>query len=164
MDHTPALVFVAFVIVFGLLHASVLAQQVSDVTITKGAGSSGQVCVSAKNCFDPDVISIALGTAVTWKNTDQVSHTVTSGDISDNQIGTVFDSGLIAPGKEFTFAFKNAGTYHYFCTLHPWMTGEVVVGTSSASSPEFGQVAPMILVIAIMSTMVISARCRVLKL
>ncbi len=158
---------VTFVIFFGLLMVpQAHAQQTSDVTIIKGAGS-GQSCVSAKNCFDPSTLNIAAGTAVEWKNADQVSHTVTSGNPSDNQTGTVFDSGLIAPGKEFTFTFKDAGTYHYFCKLHPWMAGEVVVGTSTsnnASAPEFGQVAPIILAIAIMSTVVFSAKRRLSKL
>lgn len=104
----------------------VLAQETSSVTITQGASSS-QSCVSAKICFEPSIINVKVGTEVIWVNTDQVSHTVTSGNPSDNQTGTVFDSGLIKPGKDFGFTFKNPGTYHYFCMINPWVTGEVIV-------------------------------------
>lgn len=145
----------------------VLAQEPTLVTIIKGAGS-GQDCVSAKNCFDPSVLNASPGTTVEWKNADQVSHTVTSGNPSDNQTGTVFDSGLIAPGKDFTFTFKNAGTYNYFCQVHPWMMGEVIVGaqsaTQNASAPEFGQVTPIILVVSIMAIILFSVSRKSLKL
>lgn len=144
----------------------VLAQE-TTVTIIKGAGS-GQECVSAKNCFSPSVLHVSPGTTVEWKNADQVSHTVTNGNPSDNQTGTIFDSGLIAPGKDFTFTFKDAGTYNYFCQVHPWMMGEVIVGastvTQNASAPEFGQVAPMILVVSTIAIIMFSASRKSLKL
>ncbi len=136
-------------------------QEAVTVTIVKGAGS-GQGCVSAKNCFDPSTLNVSPGTEVEWKNTDQVSHTVTSGNPSDNQTGTIFDSSLIAPDKTFTFTFKDAGTYHYFCQVHPWMTGEVVVGsssvTTSTTAPEFGQVASAILAISVVGIVVLSQK------
>ena len=157
---------IAVFLVGALTVLPVFGQEPTTVTISKGAGS-GQACVSAKNCFDPNMLSISPGTEVEWKNSDQVSHTVTSGNPSDNQTGTVFDSGLIAPGKTFTFTFKNAGTYNYFCQVHPWMMGEVVVGssaaTTSSAAPEFGQVTPVILIISIMAIVVLSQKFRVLR-
>ncbi|HJU12876.1 MAG TPA: plastocyanin/azurin family copper-binding protein [Candidatus Nitrosotalea sp.] len=128
-----------------------LAQKAAEVTIIKGAGAD-QSCVSAGNCFDPSKLDVSPGTTVTWTNTDQVSHTVTSGNPSDNQTGTVFDSSLIAPNKKFTFTFNTPGTFHYFCQVHPWMTGEVIVGQASgASAPEFGGAAPIVLALSIMA-------------
>lgn len=129
-----------------------LAQQAAQVAIPKGDGADS-ACATAGNCFEPDKLSIQPGTSVTWTNNDQVSHTVTSGNPSDNQTGTLFDSSLIAPGKQFTFTFKDAGTFHYFCQVHPWMTGEVVVGSSATSAPEFGQVAPAILVASMVAVL-----------
>ena len=148
-----------FALVLGVLFTSpAFGQQTSDVTITKGAGA-GQSCVAAKNCFDPSTLNVGKGTTVTWKNEDSVSHTVTSGNPTDNQTGTIFDSSLIPPGKEFTFTFKDAGTYHYFCQVHPWMSGEVIVGGSSSQAvPEFGPVTPAILIIAIVAIIMLSAR------
>ena len=100
------------------------------VTITQGSGSSQTAdCVTAKNCFNPNPLVVAPGTQVTWKNTDTVSHTVTSGHPSDNATGTIFDSGgLIKPGGTFQFTFQNEGTYDYLCVVHPWMVAQVIVG------------------------------------
>jgi len=101
----------------------------AQVIMSPGAGSD-QSCVVANNCFSPNVVNINQGDTVTWKNNDTVSHTTTSGNPSDNQTGTIWDSGLIAPGSTFSFTFQNAGDYHYHCMVHPWMTGEVLVGGS----------------------------------
>ncbi|MDE1838636.1 MAG: cupredoxin domain-containing protein [Thaumarchaeota archaeon] len=159
--------------------------------MTKGAGASASApCVAANNCFSPNPLNVAPGTTVTWKNTDTVSHYVTSGKPSDNTTGTVFDSGnLIKPGSTFQFTFANAGTYDYFCTVHPWMTGQVIVGAASAGQnapgnqtgiplgapytapsnsttagnaavPEFGPVASIVLAIAVMSMVVFAAKTR----
>jgi len=104
------------------------AEQTVQVTIALGAGSSADsACVPTNSCFTPNPVQIASGDTVIWTNTDTVSHTVTSGKPSDNQTGTVFDSGvLIKPGSTFQFTFQNPGTYNYFCLVHPWMTGLVV--------------------------------------
>ncbi len=105
----------------------------TTVNISAGAGS-GPNCSQSNNCFSPDTVTVAPGTTVEWQNNDKVSHTVTSGNPSDNQTGTIFDSSLIAAGKDFTFTFNNPGTYNYFCQVHPWMTGQVIV-SASASMP-----------------------------
>ena len=111
----------------------------AQVTITKGAGASANAdCITAKNCFDPNPITVAPGTEVEWMNTDTVAHTVTSGQPTDNETGTVFDSGMIKPGNEFKFTLQNEGTYNYFCMVHPWMTGQVIV-SASATQAGLGQ-------------------------
>ncbi len=105
----------------------------SSVTISAGAGS-GPNCAQSNNCFNPSTMTVTAGTTVTWHNGDKVSHTVTSGNPSDNQTGTIFDSSLISPGKSFNFTFKDPGTYNYFCQVHPWMTGKVIVTSAVANS------------------------------
>ncbi len=110
----------------------------TTVNISAGAGS-GPNCSQSSNCFDPSTVTVAPGTTIDWKNNDKVSHTVTSGNPSDNQTGTIFDSSLIASGKDFSFTFNNPGTYNYFCQVHPWMTGQVIVSTSAPSSNQAGQ-------------------------
>ncbi|MDE1770652.1 MAG: cupredoxin domain-containing protein, partial [Thaumarchaeota archaeon] len=122
----------ALVAILGV--APAFGQTAVEIDMTKGAGSSATAdCVAAKNCFDPSAVSIAPGTTVTWKNTDTVSHYVTSGQPSDNTTGTVFDSGnLIKPGSSYQFTFADAGTFNYFCTVHPWMVGQVIVGGAAA--------------------------------
>jgi plastocyanin len=65
-------------------------------------------------------IEIAVGTTITWKNEDQVSHTVSATDTS-------FDSGMIDAGRSWSHTFDQPGTYTYYCTPHPFMKGTVVV-------------------------------------
>jgi len=76
--------------------------------------------VLGDRAYNPDSINVAVGTTVTWMNTDTVSHTSTS-----NASG--WDSGIVAPGGQFSFAFQTAGTYRYHCAIHPGMIGTVVV-------------------------------------
>src|SRR5713226_4849044 len=152
-----------------------------EVTTAKGADSGATAdCVTAKNCFDPSTVTIAPGDTVHWAF-PYAGHTVTSGQPTDNQTGTVFDSGLVKKGQDFSFAFKDVGTYNYFCMVHPWMTGQVIVSASATSQPttnattpttnatsgnntvpEFGPVAPIVLAIAVISIVVFTARNRVI--
>ena len=129
------LLFGIFAIVGILAIAPSAFADTAQVTITKGAGASADAdCVNAKNCFDPNPITVAPGTEIEWKNTDTVAHTVTSGLPTDSETGTVFDSGMIKAGNEFKFTFQNEGTYDYFCMVHPWMTGQVIVSSSSTNT------------------------------
>lgn len=99
----------------------------SEISISYGASNTGGSC-SETSCFNPQVANVYVGDTVTWTNHDSVGHTATSGKPSDNQSGTVFDSSLIAAGKSYTSpAFDTAGTYNYFCQVHPWMTGQIIV-------------------------------------
>ncbi len=125
----------ALVAIFGVVPA--FGQEASEIDMTPGAGSSASApCVAVHNCFSPNPDMVAPGTTVTWKNTDTVSHYVTSGQPSDNTTGTVFDSGnLIKPQGTFQFTFANPGTFNYFCTVHPWMTGQVIVGPLGQNAP-----------------------------
>lgn len=101
------------------------------VTIANGASSTKGSCTTT-NCFNPQFITIQIGNTVTWTNADTVGHTATSGKLTDNKTGTIFDSGLINAGKSYTSTpFKTAGTYYYFCQVHPWMTGQITVVSSS---------------------------------
>jgi plastocyanin len=86
----------------------------SSVTIPVGAESLGN------RAYVPGELDIAVGTTVIWMNTDSTSHTSTS-----NAAG--WDSGIVAPGGQFSFAFQNAGTFPYHCAIHPGMVGTVVV-------------------------------------
>jgi plastocyanin len=86
--------------------------------------------------YDPPIISIGIGDSITWYNNDKEGHTVTSGEGSgrfgwmSDDFGTpdgYFDSGRFMPGESWSFKFENSGTYPYFCTIHPWMEGVVIV-------------------------------------
>ena len=108
----------------------------ATITITSGSGASANSdCVSANDCFSPNPISITGGTLVIWNNSDSVSHTVTSGRPSDTQTGSVFDSGLVKPGQSYQRIFQNAGTYDYFCVVHPWMVGQISITSDDKNPP-----------------------------
>ena len=70
--------------------------------------------------FTPQTLTIAVGTTVTWTNRDDIPHTVVSTD-------GVFKSKVRDTDETFSFTFTKAGTYPYFCSVHPKMTGQVVV-------------------------------------
>ncbi len=77
--------------------------------------------------FVPESITVTKGTTVTWSNNDATLHTVTSGTTEAGNAGTDFDSVYMASGKTFEHTFSNAGTFNYYCTLHPFMKGQIIV-------------------------------------
>ena len=70
--------------------------------------------------FEPREITVAPGTTITWTNRDDVPHTVTSNDDK-------FSSKALDTDDQFSFTFRDAGTYEYYCSVHPKMTGKVIV-------------------------------------
>ena len=81
------------------------------------------VATEANNAylFSPKKITVKVGTKVTWNNVSDAEHTVTS-----KSFGWAFDK-TFASGKSISFVFKKAGTYKYFCSIHPYMHGTIVV-------------------------------------
>ena len=86
----------------------------ASATIPRGAESLGD------RAFSPNPIDVAVGTTVTWTNTDVVSHTSTAD-------GAAWNSGTIPANGQFSFTFPTAGTFPYHCTIHPGMVGTVTV-------------------------------------
>lgn len=70
--------------------------------------------------FNPPTLTVPVGSAVTWVNRDDVPHTVTANDHS-------FDSKGMDTDDRYSRTFAVAGTYPYFCAVHPHMTGTVIV-------------------------------------
>jgi len=78
--------------------------------------------------FSPQEIVVSVGTTVVWTNKDTVGHTIISGNASDTNAGTIFDTGPRWPaGAKFEHTFDTVGEFQYFCTIYPWMTGKVIV-------------------------------------
>jgi len=105
-------------------------------TVTNAPGSSTPGCEdTADGCFIPSPVTIPMGGTVTWENNDTAAHTATGGSATEGPSG-VFDSSLIMAGSSFSHTFEDAGTFDYFCMVHPWMAGTVVVEDAAAAAAE----------------------------
>jgi len=83
--------------------------------------SAANVAVKIDNfVFGPQTLTVPVGTTVTWTNSDDIPHTSVSTE-------GVFKSKVLDTDEKFSYTFTKAGTYPYFCTIHPKMTGKVVV-------------------------------------
>jgi plastocyanin len=86
-----------------------------------GVAAAGKAEVKIDNfSFVPAALTVKAGTQITWTNGDDIPHTVVSN-------GPTFKSKVLATGEKFTFTADKPGTYSYFCSIHPNMTGKVVV-------------------------------------
>jgi len=81
---------------------------------------AGNAITISTFAFGPQVVAVKLGVAVHWSNRDSEAHTVTSDT-------GAFSSTVLQPGAGYSFTFTKPGTYAYHCTIHPFMTGKVVV-------------------------------------
>jgi plastocyanin len=70
--------------------------------------------------FGPQTLTVPVGTTVTWTNSDDIPHTSVSTE-------GVFKSKVLDTDEKFSYTFTKAGAYPYYCTIHPKMTGKVVV-------------------------------------
>ena len=82
-------------------------------------------CGPNDECYIPSKITIKPGETVYWKNQDAAFHSVTSGFYDDPD--GLFDSELLDPEDIFSYKFTEEGIYDYYCTLHPWMKGIILV-------------------------------------
>jgi plastocyanin len=91
--------------------------QVDSVFIVPGAADPNN-----DQSFVPQFISMPIKSMVSWTNDDSIQHTVTSDEEG------LFDSGPISPFDTFDNTFDSPGEFGYHCSIHPWMTGRVMVG------------------------------------
>ena len=106
----------------------------ATATVHNPLGSSVPGCEETdEGCFIPSTVTIDVGGEVTWVNDDGAAHTVTSGVLTDGGPDGVFDSGLFMPETSFSHKFEEAGEYPYFCLVHPWMNGLVIVQEAAAT-------------------------------
>ncbi|MEC8530103.1 MAG: plastocyanin/azurin family copper-binding protein [Thermoproteota archaeon] len=102
------------------------ASQVSAeiVSIPEGSGAPG--CEETDECYIPATLNISAGTTVIWENNDAAAHLATSGTPDGGPDG-VFDSGMIMGGATYEYEFSETGEFVYYCLVHPWMIGTVIV-------------------------------------
>ena len=125
---TISSLFVLFAIVAGLVAITPAAfADHSEVTISTASGSGAPGCEeTAEGCNIPKEATVDVGGKVIFSNTDTAAHTFTAGSATEGPSGE-FDSGLAMAGSSFEWTPTTAGEVPYFCMVHPWMTGLIVV-------------------------------------
>lgn len=77
--------------------------------------------INIKNfTFSPAILNAQIGTKIIWKQDDQATHKIISGE-------GLFSSDNLKPGEEFSFVFTKKGEYNYYCEIHPSMTGKIII-------------------------------------
>ncbi|HZC38583.1 MAG TPA: cupredoxin family copper-binding protein [Sphingomicrobium sp.] len=99
------------------LAAGALATKAMSTAVAAAPSASVKI---ANFTFQAPVVAVKPGTTVTWVNADDIPHTVTANN-------GAFKSKVLDSGDRFTFTFAKAGEYAYFCSLHPRMTGKIIV-------------------------------------
>ena len=101
--------------------AMLLLLAASQTVTAKDQPSAANAAVKIDNfVFGPQTITVPVGATVTWTNADDIPHTSVSTE-------GVFKSKVLDTDEKFSYTFTKAGTYPYYCTIHPKMTGKVVV-------------------------------------
>ena len=117
---TKKIVYLASV-ALPVLIAMVLLAAASSSVAANAQPSAATAAVKIDNfVFGPQTLTVPVGTTVTWTNSDDIPHTSVSTE-------GVFKSKVLDTDEKFSYTFTKAGTYPYYCTIHPKMTGKVVV-------------------------------------
>ncbi len=112
----------------GVAAALAVAVFAGAAALPAASARAAEIEVKIDNfAFAPQRIAVKAGTTVTWINADDAPHTVVS-------TTKLFKSSALDTTDKFSFTFATPGTYEYFCSLHPHMTGTVVVETAAAGS------------------------------
>ena len=131
--------FLLFTITLGIISMSPASfADHSEVTITPISGSgSGSGCeLTEDGCYNPSTATVDVGGVVIFSNTDGAAHTFSSGVPSDDIIGLEFDSGMLSAGDSAEWIPENVGEFPYFCMIHPWMDGLIIVQEVEESHTE----------------------------
>jgi len=114
-------VFIASVVVASVIGLGGIAPKSKFFAASAQEKTAASAEVKIDNfSFGPVAITVPVGTTVTWTNRDDIPHTVVSTE-------KVFKSKVLDTDEKFSFTFTKAGEYPYFCSIHPKMTGKVVV-------------------------------------
>lgn len=106
-----------------VLALSTLVCGLVAVQAASAVAPNSQTVVIKMFAFTPQVLTVAPGTTVTWTNADEDPHTITAND-------KTFHSSALDTDNKYSFTFAMPGTYAYFCSLHPHMTGKIIVKAS----------------------------------
>ncbi len=123
--------FVLFAIVAGI--GATTPAAFAEVTIIPAAGSAVSGCEdSSDGCYVPGTVTVDVGEVVIFSNTDSSSHTFTEGTAADGPPTDAFGMDLLPPGNSFEWSPDTTGEFPYFCMIHPWMNGLIIVQEAAA--------------------------------
>jgi len=127
--------FVLFAIAAGMVAMTPAAfADHSEVTVLPdlGSGSSTDDCVDVEyGCFIPGTATVDLGGKVIFSNTDSAAHTFSAGSAADGPTGE-FDTSMVMAGNSYEWTADVVGEIPYFCMVHPWMDGVIIVQEAGA--------------------------------
>ncbi len=137
----------SFLVLFALVATfsvpTAFAEMTASVSIPAGSGVPGCEVeevdgVETNMCWLPAEVTVDVGGVVTWSNDDTAAHTVSAGlpTSPSEEVGALFDSSLFMAGTTFSHTFDEEGEFDYFCIVHPWMQGIVVVQEAMAEEEE----------------------------
>ena len=119
--------FSLFAIVAGIVAITPAAfADHTEVTISPVPGSSSLGCETGDGCYSPKEATVDVGGSVIFSNTDTAAHTFTAGSAADGPSGA-FDSSLVIAGSSYEWKPTTAGSFPFYCMVHPWMAGLIVV-------------------------------------
>ena len=129
--------FVLFAIAAGIVAMTPAAfADHSEVTIEAAQGSGVPGCEeTAEGCYIPSTATVDVGGKVIMSNTDSAAHTFTAGSPTDGPSGE-FDTGLLMVGNSYEYSPETVGEIPYFCMVHPWMQGLIIVQEVEAEEDE----------------------------
>jgi plastocyanin len=132
-----ALVVLVALLVAGCSSSGSASSSTSSTPATSAGSNSGSSVTLKSLMFMPEVLTIKVGTKVTWRNDEPITHTVTSGRVTGldktsglrtgQQPDGVFNARLKGKGDTFSHTFTAPGTYSYYCDIHFGMNAKVVV-------------------------------------
>lgn len=140
MSTMPVILLIVTILSVAFIPVAVFAQTSYDINIPTGAASpdAPYFWQNEKDGSTTGIIEVTVGDTVVWKNADTAPHTVSSGTFTTGLDGN-FDSEIFPQGKSFSHTFDEIGEYPYFCKLHSWMTGSVIVASGYSIIPEVGK-------------------------
>ena len=137
MNDTQKLILTSMVLT-GIIMTTMPFASAEQVSISLPQGSGVPGCEETNECFLPYMVTVNPGDEVVWSNDDSAAHTVTSG--ADTVSDGLFDSSLFMAGTTFAHTFDTLGKYDYFCMVHPWMIGEVLVTVGGGIEKDLGTI------------------------
>ena len=133
--------FMLFLLVIGVGLGGAMPQSFADhseVTIVPAQGSGAPGCEEVEyGCFIPGVATVDLGGKVIFLNDDSAAHTFSAGTAADGPTGE-FDTSMVMAGQSYEWTADVAGEIDYFCMVHPWMVGVLIVEEAGAEKSNSG--------------------------